>query len=486
MTHDLWLRRAGWLGMVAFVFGTGLAAHAQTKDDAPPKKAKAIAVSPEGTIEIEIIGGDIKVTGDGQAKNEKEGAESKLIINGKEIRVVEGKLLPGQKLNDKPNPDGKIITGGVEAAQKLPPKDKTVPATKLTEAGGGRAIKTSDGRVIIIREGKDGIVLAEEDAEAPAKAKPAQKMSEFYLGLECFPTDAAMRAQLNISDFQGLIVEQVVPDMPAAKAGIKHFDVLLTANDKQLADIYELMAAVDAAKGNEVALKLLRGGKEQTITVKPSKRPGQEEGVLKVMPAPNEKSLEQGLQFLQALQAAGGEGDVNPKGANLQFRVLNPGVMLPTTATFNELPDDMSITITRKGKNPAQIVVQQGEEKWEASEKNLDKLPEKVRGFVGPLVGRYDMLKFRTGNVPGATAWGQPQVIVKPFKKPDAEAGEKPNPYVEGKKPELKKPELKQPDTKPGEEKRLDGAVEKRFEAMQRQIEELRAKVEQREKELTK
>ena len=47
----------------------------------------------------------------------------------------------------------------------------------------------------------------------------------------------------------------------------------------------------------------------------------------------------------------------------------------------------MSITITKTGDKPAEITVKEGDEKWEVSEKDLDKLPEKVRPYVDGMLG---------------------------------------------------------------------------------------------------
>ena len=48
--------------------------------------------------------------------------------------------------------------------------------------------------------------------------------SEYWLGLECYPAQDALRAQLNLEEGQGLVVHQVLPESPAAKAGIQHQD----------------------------------------------------------------------------------------------------------------------------------------------------------------------------------------------------------------------------------------------------------------------
>jgi len=48
----------------------------------------------------------------------------------------------------------------------------------------------------------------------------------------------------------------------------------------------------------------------------------------------------------------------------------------------------MTIVITKKGSDPAKVAVQQGNEKWNVTENEIDKLPEKVRTHVGRMLGR--------------------------------------------------------------------------------------------------
>ena len=51
----------------------------------------------------------------------------------------------------------------------------------------------------------------------------------------------------------------------------------------------------------------------------------------------------------------------------------------------------MSITISKTGKKPAQIAVKQGDEKWEGTEEQLDKMPAKFRPHVDRMLGRLPM-----------------------------------------------------------------------------------------------
>jgi len=185
-----------------------------------------------------------------------------------------------------------------------------------------------------------------------------------------------------LSENEGLLVEQVLPDSPAAKAGIEQYDVLLKAAGKPLAKIQDLIDAVDAAKEKELSLERVHGGKRAEITVKPAKRPESQVAPL-YQKGPDVYSWDWWRKYLE--QVRPGEGLMPP----LRFRFWGPGTILPPGAKLHPpLPANMSVTITRSGDEPANIVVKRGDEKWEVTEDELDKLPDDVRGHVERALGR--------------------------------------------------------------------------------------------------
>jgi serine protease Do len=70
-----------------------------------------------------------------------------------------------------------------------------------------------------------------------------------------------------------VLVTQVFPDNPAEKAGIQPKDVIVAVDGKPVTTGRELSAAVAGMPvGKEVAVKILRNGKEQSLTVKLAQR----------------------------------------------------------------------------------------------------------------------------------------------------------------------------------------------------------------------
>ncbi len=77
----------------------------------------------------------------------------------------------------------------------------------------------------------------------------------------------ALRAQLKLPASVGLVATQVSEDSPAAKAGIKQNDVLVSLGGKNLEKTSDWNDLVKALKEDAAPCKLLRAGAEQHVTV---------------------------------------------------------------------------------------------------------------------------------------------------------------------------------------------------------------------------
>lgn len=71
-----------------------------------------------------------------------------------------------------------------------------------------------------------------------------------------------------LNSTNGGVITRVVPKSPAAKAGLKAEDIILSANGKEIENFAQLRNIVGLLRvGDKVDLKILRGGKPQTVTV---------------------------------------------------------------------------------------------------------------------------------------------------------------------------------------------------------------------------
>ncbi len=97
-----------------------------------------------------------------------------------------------------------------------------------------------------------------------------------FLGVTIQDVTPNLAEQFHLKSAKGVIISDVTPDSPAAKAGLKSDDVILDYNGKPMKDSRQLKFAVAATEpGNEVKIRLLRDGKEEAVTVKVGELPGE-------------------------------------------------------------------------------------------------------------------------------------------------------------------------------------------------------------------
>jgi serine protease Do len=89
-----------------------------------------------------------------------------------------------------------------------------------------------------------------------------------WLGVQMQAITPDMEDALDLKSTNGVVVAEAVTDGPAAKGGIKSGDVIVGFNDDAIKSSHEL--ALDVANthpGQTARLKILRDGKEQTVSV---------------------------------------------------------------------------------------------------------------------------------------------------------------------------------------------------------------------------
>lgn len=206
---------------------------------------------------------------------------------------------------------------------------------------------------------------------------------KFWLGIYCSPVPPALRSHVALPEKQGILALVITKDSPAAKAGLAQYDILLRAGGKPLAEGRDLVAAVEAAKETKLKIDLIRGGKPKTIEVTPAQRPAQAaDGSVQSPDQADWNTIQGWLEGMAPGQV--GAGPHPP----MQFRVFGPGAIVPNNVLVpKSLPANTSVVINKDGDEPAKITVKRGNDKWEVTEKELDKLPADVRPYVEQMLG---------------------------------------------------------------------------------------------------
>ena len=108
---------------------------------------------------------------------------------------------------------------------------------------------------------------------APGGREKAPKVPTIFLGVETSQVPTVVSEQLGLSKGLGLVVEYVMPNSPAAAAGIQQNDILKMLNDQILIEPSQLRKLLQTfSEGADVTLTLLRKGQEQKVTVKLTKK----------------------------------------------------------------------------------------------------------------------------------------------------------------------------------------------------------------------
>jgi serine protease Do len=99
-----------------------------------------------------------------------------------------------------------------------------------------------------------------------------------YLGVMIQDVTPTLAKEFKLKDLTGALVGDVVPNGPAAKAGVKDGDVVLEFNSKNVSDSRQLKLTVaDTRPGSTVPVKVWRDGSAKTLEVTVRDLPGTEQ-----------------------------------------------------------------------------------------------------------------------------------------------------------------------------------------------------------------
>jgi S1-C subfamily serine protease len=103
-----------------------------------------------------------------------------------------------------------------------------------------------------------------------------------YLGLQLVPlnprlardNNADPNALLNLPERDGALVQRVIPESPADKAGLRRGDLVVAAAEHNVPDPAALLRVVEASQvGEPLSLTVLRGAQELQLAIRPEALP---------------------------------------------------------------------------------------------------------------------------------------------------------------------------------------------------------------------
>ena len=257
-------------------------------------------------------------------------------------------------------------------------------------------VEVAEGRITELSPNRgDRAVAGEEDAEEAEVAAP-----KYWIGLQGRPIDnRVLRTQLQLAGDVGVAIESVMPDSPAEKAGLRQDDILVAVDGEPLADLSYLQSVVAEKHDKPIELKVLRLAKEEVFKITPEQIPAE---MLQRLAAQQQQQNPMGMMqggnfdpraLMEQLRQQGGQGGM---------RMIGPGMIFGGQAGPGaQVPNGVSVNVTRNGDGPATITVQKGDQTWTVQGDDAEaiaKLPEDVRPFVDQILNRDDA---RFGGFPG-------------------------------------------------------------------------------------
>jgi len=141
-------------------------------------------------------------------------------------------------------------------------------------------LKAAGDKTVTIRllRGGKTVLLSAKPAYKVTLSPVVKESHDYYIGVTSEPVDETLRSQLNLEPDGGVVARSIEPDSPAAKAGLKDYDVLISIGEHKLKNRDVFVEEIQASKGKSLQLKLLRSGKPLNVEVAPVIRPQSDSG----------------------------------------------------------------------------------------------------------------------------------------------------------------------------------------------------------------
>jgi len=127
--------------------------------------------------------------------------------------------------------------------------------------------------------GAAAMAPAPSDAEMRHHKRMMHGRQGAFIGVKTQSMTSELRQHLKAPSERGVLVARVIEDSPAAKAGLKVGDIILSAGGEDIEHPYDLAYQVRRAdEGESLPLRLVRGGRTRSLKVTPERRDGEHMG----------------------------------------------------------------------------------------------------------------------------------------------------------------------------------------------------------------
>jgi serine protease Do len=192
------------------------------------------------------------------------------------------------------------------------------------------------------------------------------KVTRGRIGVVIQSVNQPLAESFGLDKAKGALVAKVEPDSPAAQAGIKTGDVILSWNGQPISESSDLPTLVANTKpGSQASLVVWRAGAQQALTLAVGEMPDDQASLAAAPPATPQGKLGVAVRPLakeEAKQAGLQGGLVVERAAGAAAKAgLRPGdVILGVNGQSVGSPDALKQAIDQAGKHPA-LLVQRGQ-----------------------------------------------------------------------------------------------------------------------------
>jgi regulator of sigma E protease len=154
-----------------------------------------------------------------------------------------------------------VTTVGRVVEEQLPPE-----AAALKQIRPGTQIVGVNGDSV---KSWDEIVTAIANTPDPEVRIDLTDGSTVVLPIHPDALEERIRAAQALQPYRAPVVGQVLPDKPAAKAGIQEGDTIVAVNGRPVQQWYDLLETLQASAGQSLTIQVARGGQRRTLNIRP-------------------------------------------------------------------------------------------------------------------------------------------------------------------------------------------------------------------------
>lgn len=234
---------------------------------------------------------------------------------------------------------------------------------------------------------------ADDDSDLREEVRVVEEAT-YWIGIQGRNLESeVLRTHFQLAGDMGVVIEEIIEGSPAEKAGLRRHDIILRANGDAVDNMRVLQEHVRNGRDKPLELKIIRLGKKENLVVVPEARP--QDLAQRVQPADRfGQGFGQGDMMQQLMRQFGGRNF----GQGMVFRGGGQAF------DFNQMPNNVSVSVQRSNDEPAQIIVKKGDQTWTIvgdDEESLKQLPDDVRPFVQRMLKGQGNIQGFGGNFQG-------------------------------------------------------------------------------------